>query len=104
MQIRSNIVNEEKGRLLDLARQSEKAAEAIEQLHKWRLQRWVSLIIIQWGTTSMVASLRIRKSKGVYKGLYHDDMELQIEELCRRPDRQLIQVSENNRISLAVLL
>ncbi|KAF4714068.1 hypothetical protein FOZ62_028773 [Perkinsus olseni] len=72
-QVRHDGVDEERKRLIDLAQQSERAAEAVEQLHRWRLQR-------------------IRKPKGLYKALFHDDMASQIEELTRRPDRHLIQV------------
>ncbi|KAF4669028.1 hypothetical protein FOZ61_005164 [Perkinsus olseni] len=72
-QVRHDGVDEERKRLIDLAQQSERAAEAVEQLHSWRL-------------------LRIRKPKGLYKAVYHDDMASQIEELTRRPDRHLIQV------------
>ncbi|KAF4708909.1 hypothetical protein FOZ63_003788 [Perkinsus olseni] len=72
-QVRHDGVDEERKRLIDLAQQSERAAEAVEQLHRWRLQR-------------------IRKPKGLYKAVYHDNMASQIEELTRRPDRHLIQV------------
>ncbi|KAF4684373.1 hypothetical protein FOZ60_007924 [Perkinsus olseni] len=70
VKVRHDGVDEERKRLIDLAQQSERAAEAVEQLHRWRLQR-------------------IRKPKGLYKAVYHDDMASQIEELTRRPDRHL---------------
>ncbi|KAF4677082.1 hypothetical protein FOL47_003533 [Perkinsus chesapeaki] len=72
-QTRSEVISEEKKRLLDIALQSERAGRAIEEMHQWRLQRMCN-------------------PKSLYKALYHDDMEVQIEQLNRRAHRQFVQV------------